>query len=75
MAAWKTLVSNAKRVGMLSCNDATMLIGHQQRLRFIYVLTTQTKRDIKSIQNHLFSLNDAIGLRLPMPLRAKGTGT
>ena len=75
MAAWKTLVSNAKRVGMLSCNDATMLIGHPQRLRLIYVLTTQIKRDIKSIQNRLFSLNDAIGLRLPRPLRAKGTGT
>ena len=53
MAAWKTLVSNAKGVGMLSRNDATMLIGHQ-RFSLCWRLIGLIKRSIKLINNHLF---------------------
>ncbi|CAK27960.1 Hypothetical protein SynRCC307_1057 [Synechococcus sp. RCC307] len=39
------------------------------------MLLSLTKRNIRLINNHLFSLDDAIGLRPTIDLSAKGSGT
>ncbi len=39
------------------------------------MLISLIKRNIRLINNHLFSLDDAIGLRPTIALSAKGSGT
>ena len=75
MMPWKALMLHAKRVGVFPHNHATMFIRHLQRLSLGWRLIGLIKRSIKLINNHLFPLNDVIGLRLPIPLRAKASRT
>jgi len=75
MTIWEALMLHAKRVGVFPHNHATMFIRHLQRLSLGWRLIGLIKRSIKLINNHLFPLNEVIGLRLPIPLRAKASRT
>jgi len=75
MTPWEALMFHAKRVGVFTQNHATMFIGNHQRFSLCWRLIGLIKRSIKLINNHLFPLNDVIGLRLPIPLRAKVSRT